>query len=264
MPITKPILPRVCGALALASAALCAAAAPAFADEAFARQRFGEMSAYLGGQEAFSFDYDASLDVVTGEGQILTIASSGTVAMERPGKLAATRDGGFASVAFSFDGTSLTVLNRDENVYAKADIPGSVEHLIDELRDSYQRPLPAADLLLPDVEGALGPLFTDVKDLGSGVIGGVECDHLAFRTEVADMQIWIAQGADPYPCRYSISNTEVEHAPQYVLDIHGWTTGADAAAAAAVEIPADAREVAPNEVPDLDDLAGIYSVEGGN
>ena len=114
------------------------------------------------------------------------------------------------------------------------------------------------------LEGALEPLFTDVKDLGSGVIGGEECDHFAFRTEVADMQIWIAQGDDPYPCRYSISNTEVEHAPRYVLQIHGWTTGADAAAAAAVEIPADAREVEPNEVPDLDDLAGIYVVEGGN
>ena len=264
MPITKPVLPRASGALALASAALVSAAAPAVADEAFARQRFSEMSAYLGGQVALSFDYDASLDVVTDEGQILTIASSGTVAMERPGKLAATRDGGFASVAFSFDGTTLTVINRDENVYAKADIPGSVEHLIDELRDTYQRPLPAADLLLPDVGSALEPLFTDVKDLGSGVIGGEECDHFAFRTEVADMQIWIAQGDDPYPCRYSISNTEVEHAPRYVLQIHDWTTGANAAAAAAVEIPADAREVAPDEVPDLDDLAGIYVVEGAN
>jgi len=264
MPTTLFDLSRTGGASALAVAALCTAAAPASADEEFARQRFGEMSAYLGSQDAFSFDYDASLDVVTDEGQVLTIASSGTVAMERPVRISATRNGGFASVAFSFDGTTLTVLNKDEKVFAKADVPGTVEHLIDELRDTYQRPLPAADLLLPDVEGALGPLFTDVKDLGSGVIGGVECDHLAFRTEVADMQIWIAQGADPYPCRYSISNTEVEHAPQYVLEILGWTTGADAAAAAAVEIPADAREVAPNEVPDLDDLAGIYAVERGN
>jgi len=259
-----PNFARAGGGLALAAATLCSAAAPAFADEAFARQRFGEMSAYLGGQEAFSFDYDASLDVVTDQGQILTIASSGAVAMQRPDRITATRDGGFASVAFNFDGTSLTVMNRDENVYAKADMPGSVVHLIDELRDTYKRPLPAADLLLPDVQGALEPLFTDVKDLGSGVIGGVECDHLAFRTEGADMQVWIAQGDDPYPCRYSISNTAVDGGPHYVLDVEGWTTGPDAAPAAALEIPADAREVAPNEVPDLDDLAGIYVIEGEN
>ena len=40
---------------------------------------------------------------------------------------------------------------------------------------------------------------TDVKDLGSGVIGGVECDHLAFRAKDTDWQIWIAQGEEPIP-----------------------------------------------------------------
>ena len=142
MPITKPSFHARAARWRSASAALCSAAAPAFADEAFARQRFCEMSAYLGGQEAFSFDYDASLDVVTDEGQILTIASSGTVAMERPGKLAATRDGGFASVAFSFDGTTLTVINRDENVYAKADIPG--QRRASDRRAARHLPAPAA------------------------------------------------------------------------------------------------------------------------
>jgi len=236
---------------------------PAWADEDFARERFGAMSDYLGSQQTFSFDYDASLDVVTDEGQTLTIASSGAVAMERPGKISATRDGGFASVAFSFDGTTLTMLNKDEKVFAKADVPGTVEHLIDELRDTYHRPLPAADLLLPDVQGALEPLFTDVKDLGSGVIHGIECDHFAFRTEVADMQIWIAHGDAPYPCRYAITTKQVDGSPQYVLDVYDWAAGEDAVPAAAIDLPADAREVAPNEVPDLDDLAGIYVVEEG-
>lgn len=248
-------------ALALAMMTL-QTGSPAVADEAYARELFGKMSEYLGSQQALSFDYDASLDVVTDEGQRLTIASSGSVAMERPGNLTASRDGGFASVAFSFDGTTLTVLNRDDNVFAKADLPGSVDHLINELRDTYRRPLPAADLLLPDVEGALGPLFTDVKDLGSGVIRGVECDHLAFRTEGVDLQLWIAQGEAPIPCRYSVTSTDVEGAPGYVVDVYGWTTGTNASAAIAIEIPAGAQEVAPNEVPDLDDLAGIYAIEG--
>lgn len=238
------------------------AGSPALADEAYARELFGKMSDYLGSQQAFSFDYDASLDVVTDEGQRLTIASSGSVAMERPGNLTASRNGGFASVAFSFDGTTLTVLNRNDNVFAKADIPGSVDHLINELRDTYRRPLPAADLLLPDVEGALGPLFTDVKDLGSGVIRGVECDHLAFRADGVDLQLWIAQGEAPIPCRYSVTSTDVDGSPAYRVDVYGWTTGANASAATAIEIPADAQEVAPNEVPNLDDLAGIYAIEG--
>ena len=34
----------------------------------------------------------------------------------------------------------------------------------------------------------------DLKDLGSGVVNGVECDTLAFRKNDVDWQIWIAQG----------------------------------------------------------------------
>jgi hypothetical protein len=73
------------------------------------------------------------------------------------------------------------------------------------------------------------PLVTDAKDLGSGVIGGVECDHLAFRTKEVDWQIWIAQGARPYPCRYVITSKLVDKGPQYSVRIRDWKTGNDVA-----------------------------------
>ena len=49
------------------------------------------------------------------------------------------------------------------------------------------------DLLMSDMYGQLRPEVVDAKDLGSGVIDGVECDHLAFRTKEVDWQIWILQ-----------------------------------------------------------------------
>lgn len=56
------------------------------------------------------------------------------------------------------------------------------------MRGKYNKPLPAADLIMADVYEQLMPQVIDVKDLGSGVIGGMECDHLAFRTKVVDWQ----------------------------------------------------------------------------
>jgi hypothetical protein len=38
---------------------------------------------------------------------------------------------------------------------------------------------------------------TNVKDLGSGIVNGKECDHLAFRSTDTDWEIWIAQGDKP-------------------------------------------------------------------
>jgi hypothetical protein len=97
------------------------------------------------------------------------------------------------------------------------------------LRDKYHRPIPAADLLVSNVYDQLIPQVLDAKDLGTGVIGGVECDHLAFRTKEVDWQIWIAQGNRPYPCRYVITSTQIAGSPQYTIDIKGWKTGTELA-----------------------------------
>jgi hypothetical protein len=97
------------------------------------------------------------------------------------------------------------------------------------LRDTYKRPIPGADLLQSNVYDELMPLVVDAKDLGSGVIGGVECDHVAFRTDEVDWQIWIAQGARPYPCRYVITSKHVAGQPQYSMQVRDWKTGAEVA-----------------------------------
>ena len=234
------------------------------ADEMQARALFKAMSDYLAAQTAFAFDFDSTLEIVSTDQQKLALASSGRAAIERPDKLHATRTGGFSSVEVAFDGKTLTLVNKDENLYAQEVVPGTVDQLIDTLRETYHRPLPAADLLLADVNAALMPLARDVKDLGSGVIGGVECDHLAFRGEDVDWQIWIAQGDRPYPCRYTITTTNVTGWPEYTVDLRNWTTGAAAAEEVAFELSADARKVESKDMPDFDDLAGIYVIDGAN
>jgi hypothetical protein len=83
-------------------------------------------------------------------------------------------------------------LGKNANLYTQVDVPGTVDHLVDELREKYHRPLPAADLLLSNAYDELMLDVTDIKDLGSGVVGGTECDFLAFRKKEVDFQIWIA------------------------------------------------------------------------
>jgi hypothetical protein len=197
----------------------------ASANEQDARRILKSMSDYLTAQKAISFAYDADLDVVTTEKQRLALASSGTVSLRRPDKIRAMRSGGFADVELVFDGKTMTLLGRNANRYAQLEVPGTIDHLIDELKDTYKRPLPAADLLLSNPYEQLMADVTDIKDLGSGVIGGVECDHLAFRKKEVDWQIWIAQGARPYPCRYVITSKLMDGQPQYSIQTRDWKFG---------------------------------------
>jgi hypothetical protein len=230
------------------------------ADEADAKRLLKAMSDYLGAQKAISFDYDVSLEIVSTQQQKIALASSGTLTLNRPDKVHLTRRGGFANAEMAFDGKTLTLLGKNTNLYAQIQVLGTIDQLVDVLRDKYHRPVPAADLLMSDPYKELMPEVNDVKDLGSGVIHGVECDHLAFRTNEVDWQIWIAQGARPYPCRYIITSKKVTGWPQYTLDIWAWKTGAEVASDKfRLEIPTDAKKLMPGEVPEINEIPALFS-----
>jgi hypothetical protein len=65
--------------------------------------------------------YDSTLEVVTDQEQKLGLASSGTLTLNRPDKLHATRTGGFANVEMVYDGKTLTMLGKNANAFAKAE-----------------------------------------------------------------------------------------------------------------------------------------------
>jgi hypothetical protein len=238
------------------------AATPAAADEAQARALFKAMSDYLAAQTAIAFDFDSTLDLVTTEDERIGLASSGSVALARPDRLHATRIGGFVDAEMNFDGTTLTLYGRDAGVFTEIEAPGSVDALIDTLREGWGMPLPAADLLVSNVNDELMAGVTEAKDLGSGVIRGVECDHLAFRTEEVDWQIWIAQGDAPYPCRFTVTTRSVTGWPQYSIDVRDWKTGADAAHDFTISIAGDVTRVEPEALEGLDEVGGIYQRAG--
>ena len=148
-----------------------------FTDSAEAKQLLKGMSDYVAAQNAISFSYDADFEVVTNDGQKLGLASSGTVILNRPDKVRSARSGGFADIESVFDGTTLTLLAKNANGLP-IDIPGTVDGLVDGLRDKYGLPFPAADLLMSNPYDALMADVYNSKDLGSGVINGVIAIHL--------------------------------------------------------------------------------------
>lgn len=246
------------GGLALATVIL-AGAPTAHADRAQAKTLLKAMSDYMTSQKTISFDYDSNLEIVSSGGQKLGMASSGTIALVRPDKIRATRVGGFADVELIFDGKQISFVDKENKRFARAEFTGSIESLVDVLRTKHHRPLPAADLILPNYFEKMMPLFTDVKDLGSGVIRGEECDHFAFRTKDVDLQLWITQGEKPHPCRVTIISKKIATAPEYTVDVRNFKSGTEAVPGDfTFKAPEGFREVQPSELRDFDEFPDVF------
>ncbi len=196
-----------------------------------ARALLKAMSDYIAAQNSISLAYDSVFEVVSEDKQKLQIAMSGTVDLSRPDKMRTTRKTGFSDTETSYDGKTLSFYGKGKNAYMQAAVTGNIDSVIDQLRDKFHRQLPGADLLSANVYDGLMADVTDVKDLGSGIIGGQECDHLAFRAKDTDWQIWIAQGGQPYPCRYVITSKGVDQSPQFSMTIRDWKASAAASTA---------------------------------
>ena len=98
----------------------------------------------------------------------------------------------------------------------------------------------------------------------AAIIGGVECDHLAFRTESVDWQIWISMGDKPYPCRYVVTSKLLALAPEYRVDISDWKTG-DAVAADDFSFdPGSATKAELADLQGIDELPDLTAKEAHN
>src|SRR6266480_5488627 len=213
------------------------------------------MSDYMASQKTISLTFDSDVEVVTPEVEKIQFASSGKMLLSRPDKLRVTRAGGYADVEIVFDGKTISALGKNINAYTQMEAAGSIDQLIGKLRDMNIVSAPGADFLGTHVFEELMDGVIVAKHVGLGVIDGVECEHLAFRTRDVDWQIWMEAGSRPIPRKYVITSKAVGAAPQYTLRIKDWKTDAPAGADAfAFTPPPGANKVALDSLVNFDEV----------
>jgi len=243
------------------SAVATAQAAPG--DQAEAKAILKKMTDYISAQDTISASFDSDIEAVTTDLEKVQFASSGQILLDRPDKLRANRLGGYSDVEMVFDGKTFILFGKNLNSYAQIDAPGTIDELADRLRAGSGAAMPGADLLLTRAYEELTASLTDAKHIGHGVIGGVECDHLAFRTHEVDWQLWVRTTGDPIPCKYVITSKTLAGSPEYTLVVREWRTDVpDDASAFEFRPPEGAAKVAAESLEQIDEIpAGV--VAGG-
>ena len=233
------------------------------ADDGDPRKILKAMSDYMAGQKTLSATYDADIEVLTLDLQKIQFTASGSVLVDRPAGLRATRTGGYADVELVFDGKAATIHNRDGKAFTRIEAPGSLDDLIHRLRAEHMVEVPGADLLLAKSYDQLTDDVLDAKHVGRGVVDGVECEHLAFRTSETDWQLWVEAGERPIPRKYVITSKTVAQAPQYTLRIRELRTDVRPDPGAFVfKAPDGTKQVALDAIGDIDEVPPGVSAGG--
>lgn len=237
------------------SAALVLAAPGAWAQAGDAKAMLRAMSDYVGRQKTVELSFDSDIEVITPSLEKIQFTNSGEALLQRPNMLRAHRVGGYADVALSFDGKTVSILAKHLNAYAQLDAPGSVDQLFEALRAGHGISMPFADLLLSNSYEALVAGVMEAKHIGRGVIDGRECEHLAFRNFDTDWQLWVEVGDKPIPRKMVITSKTLNSAPQYTLRVKTWNTDVKPAPGAFVFVPpANATRLSSDALIGLDEL----------
>ena len=187
-----------------------------------ADQLLRAMATLLATTKTFAFEAEERFDEIP-SGQPRTLLTNvRRVAVQRPNRLAADAEGDTLSRSVWFDGKSVAVYDRAQNVYASIPTPGSIDTALDTLSDKYAAAVPLADLLYSDPYAVLTEDVTYSRYLGLHLAAGVLCHHLVFAQPTIEWQIWIDAGEQPLIRQLAISYVREPGEPQYVAVLTKW------------------------------------------
>src|SRR5512139_1641110 len=191
------VLPAVAGAQQAAPAP--SPVPPPRNVEARADQELKRMGEFLAKLPHFALEAEETFDELP-DGQLRRqLTNVRRIAVDRPNHFAADATGDTLNRAAWYDGRTVTVLDKEHNVYATIEAPATIDATFDKLQDEYGVVLPLADLLYADPYAVLMAGVTYVRYLGVHQAVGVDCHHLAFSQDTIEWQIWIDAGEKPLP-----------------------------------------------------------------
>jgi hypothetical protein len=186
------------------------------------------MADFLSQAQHFSVTAEIGFDVVQASGEKLEFGETRQFLIKRPDRARidiTKRDG--ATSGFRFDGQEIAVFNTKEQVYATANKPGTLDQAIAYFINELDMRFPLAEIFSTRLAESLAAKVRSAYNVGPERIMGVPCEHLAFQGERADLQLWIAQGDQPLPCRMVITYKDAPGQPQFWAQFHSWNFSPD-------------------------------------
>lgn len=219
--------------------------APETTSQKEARALLQSMCNYLSGLKSFSFHSRNGYEVVQKNGQKVEFGESRIGVVARPDRMRleeSESDGNRDLLVF--DGKLITVVATEDNVYAQAAQPPTLDDALVYFTRDLKMRMPLALMLSTQLKAALPDMTTEIDYVEHSEINGKRVHHLAGRTDSIDYQLWVADDNKPLPLRIIVTYRKAQGMPQYRSDISDWNTNPQITAATfQFKLPAGAKQI---------------------
>jgi hypothetical protein len=200
------------------------AGAPAAGTDVLARDILMRMARFLSTQPSFGVSVISAYDVVQASGQKIEFAERRKLVVSRPDRLRVeTERSDGVRTAVLFTGSEITLVDQTNRVYATERQPaGGLDEAILHFVSDLKMRLPLAVLLMQRLPGELERRVRSIVYVEKTNLLGPPAHHLAARGDTVDMQVWVADGAQPLPVRVVLTYKDAPGQPEFRAQFADW------------------------------------------
>ncbi len=187
-----------------------------------AESLLGEMSDFLATKYRFTFKADIMFDEILDSGRKLQRSALEKVYVQKPNKLYIDYVSDVSAQELWYDVSSVTILDPPTGLYSKLVVPGSIDLTLDELLKRYDYSPPLSAFLFVNPYKILSQNLVAGYYIGSSVVFGVPCNHLAFVDKNVDWQIWIENGQRKIRRKLVVTYKSIPGSPQFIAILKDW------------------------------------------
>ncbi len=183
-----------------------------------------QMCDYLKSLQQFSFHSDVTDDQVYLDGKKLQYGIDMETYVKRPDRLRVNAVGDLVKKQFFFDGKTITLYDKNEEVYGVIDVPPSIEEALDKAHKDFGLRVALTDLASPQLWDHVSSKIGHSLYVGLHKVRGVLCHHLAFDGSDVQIQVWVDAGKKPLPLKVVFTQKKLEGSPQWTAYLSDWKT----------------------------------------
>jgi hypothetical protein len=194
----------------------------ATAPEPDPRQILQKMCDFLKSQQQFTYKAEVADDQVYAGGKKLQYAIDMETFVRRPDRLRVNAEGDLVDKQFYFDGKSITLYDKDHNVYGVLEVPPDIESALEKASKDFGVRVALTDLASPQLWDHINKRIKHSLYVGLHKVRGVPCHHLSFDGDEVQLQVWIDAGDQPLPRKVVLNHKDLPGSPQWIAYLSDW------------------------------------------